>query len=105
MIMATLSYPRALDTAALATGIKGGFDLGSLETSMVGAGSGYTIKARKSSWFRAIMAADRALEVTVCTRDGSTQVVVSQGDWTTNLLSNLSWFLATEGANLGISAW
>jgi hypothetical protein len=103
--MATMSYPKSLDVEELVKRIKGWFDLREFETKVVGEGAHWAVKARKAGWFRAAMAADRAINVNVRTDGERTEVVVGQGDWTTNLVSNAVWFAVTGGAWLAISGW
>jgi hypothetical protein len=63
------------------------------------------VKARKSSTLRSVIGADRAIEVGVRTADGKTRVLVCQGSWKTNVISNAAWLFVTGGINLAISGW
>ncbi len=103
--MATLTHPDQLDTQELTYRIERWFLEQGFETKRVGSEGLYAIKARKSSWWRALMAADRAVEVDVRTVGHSTEVIVGQGDWTTNVVSNAVWFAITGGGNLAFSGW
>src|SRR5438067_1205797 len=98
--MATISYPKALDLDDLTKRIQGWFDLRNFETKVVGEGNHWAVKARKTSWWRTAIAADRAINVNVRTDGDKTEVVVGQGDWTTNIVSNAVWFAVTGGMNL-----
>jgi hypothetical protein len=103
--MATMNYPRSLDVQELIKRIQGWSEMREFETKVVGDGQHWAVKARKSSWFRAAMAADRAINVNIRTDGEKTEVVVGQGDWTTNLASNAVWLAVTGGAWLAISGW
>lgn len=59
-----------------------------------------SVKARKASAFRAIVGADRAMEIGIRQWIGETQVEVRQGSWKTNIVSNTAWLVVTSGMNL-----
>jgi hypothetical protein len=103
--MALLSSRVPLDTREVAKRIKDWLDKKGFETKAEISGDVYTVKARKASGLRAVVGADRALEVVVQVASGETQVDVRQGSWKTNIISNAAWFVATGGANLLISGW
>jgi hypothetical protein len=103
--VATISYPKKLDGQELAGRIKGWLDLRGFETELFGSDGAYLVKGRKSSVIRAVLAADRALDVRIGNGGATTEVVVGQGSWTTNVVSNTIWFAVTGGANLAISGW
>lgn len=103
--MATITHTALVDNGALADRIQNWFDERSFETKKLESDNCFAVKARKSSAWRAVLAADRALEVNIRTFNGATEVDVRQGDWTTNLVSNGVWLVATGGMNLGFTAW
>jgi hypothetical protein len=103
--MATISSPSLLDTREVAKAVKTWFDKREFETRAEQTADVIAVKARKKSTFRAVVAADRAIEVTVRHVGTETQVDVRQGSWKTNIVSNTVWFVATGGAGLLISGW
>lgn len=103
--MSVIGHPEELDTRALATRIKKWLDGKNFETkALEGAGS-FVIKARKASALRAVVGADRALEIEIRNFEGQTQVDVRQGSWKTNFISNAVWVVATGGMNLAFTGW
>ncbi len=60
---------------------------------------------RKGSAVRAVLGADRALEVEVRHAGSQTIADVRQGSWKTNIVSNAVWLVATGGMNLAVSGW
>lgn len=103
--MALITTSALIDTREVAKRIKTWLAEKGFETRVLATGSTYAVKARKSSAFRAVVGADRALEVGIRHWGGETQVEVRQGSWKTNAWSNTAWLVVTGGANLGISAW
>src|SRR5262245_29354453 len=103
--MATITYPQALDLDPLARSVRRWFKERGFETKRECLADQYVVKARKSSVWRALLAADRAINVSMSVTGDRTEVIVSQGDWTTNLVSNAAWFALTGGTNLLISGW
>jgi len=103
--MALLTYPMALDAREIAKRTKRWLDAKEFETKVFETGGSYVIKARKASTFRAIVGADRALEIGIRSVNGETQVDVRQGSWKTNAISNVAWVVVTGGMNLAISGW
>jgi|WetSurMetagenome_2_1015567.scaffolds.fasta_scaffold07844_5 hypothetical protein len=105
--MAEITYPRKLDNKEVAKQIKKWFTEKGFETKVIEESSSCAIKARKSSELRAMIGADRAMEVTIFASGEQTQVDTRQGSWKTNTVSNASWLVAaaTGGINLAISGW
>ncbi len=103
--MALITFPALVDTRQVAKRIKGWLDSKGFETRAFQGGGAYTVKARKSGTFRAVVGADRALEIGVRHHGSETQVDVRQGSWKTNAVSNTAWLVVTGGANLLISGW
>ena len=103
--MAIITHPSLVDTRQVAKRIKEWLEAKGFETKALETGSSYVVKARKASKFRAIVGADRALEIGVRQTEGETQVDVRQGSWKTNAISNAAWLVATGGMNLLISGW
>lgn len=103
--MATITHPARIDNAELASLIRDWFEARKFETRVLESDGTCAVKARKKSLWRAAIAADRALEVDIRSFGDATEVVVHQGDWTTNLVSNGVWFVATGGMNLAFSGW
>ena len=103
--MALITTAKSLDTEVVAQRVKAWLDGKGFQTKLFETGDGYAIKARKASAFRAVVGADRALEIGIRHWGGETQVEVRQGSWTTNAISNSVWLIATSGANLLISGW
>jgi hypothetical protein len=103
--MAAIIHPALVDARAVAKAIQDWLDCRRFETKALQAGASYFVKARKSSVVRAVIGADRALEIEVGHADGKTIVDVRQGSWTTNVVSNLAWVLVTGGMNLAFSGW
>lgn len=103
--MSVIGHPEELDMRAFATRIKKWLDGKNFETkALEGAGS-FVIKARKASALRAVVGADRALEIAIRNFEGQTQVDVRQGSWKTNFISNAVWVVATGGMNLAFTGW
>jgi hypothetical protein len=103
--MSTLTSPNLIDTREVAKRIKKWVDDRGFETKALESNGAYIVKARKASGLRAVIGADRALEISVRHADGATHVDVRQGSWKTNAVSNAVWLVATGGANLLISGW
>ena len=104
--MAMMTCSKPLDPHNIARRVQGWFDDRNFESKMLRDEGAYIVKARKSSKWRAVMGADRALNVIIGHNEsGGTQVEVKQGDWTTNIVSNAAWLLVTGGANMAISGW
>lgn len=103
--MALIVHPSEVDTRELARRVKVWFDEKGFETKAFGQDGSYLVKARKSSTFRSVIGADRAIEVGVRAAEGETRVLVSQGSWKTNVISNAAWLFVTGGLNLAISGW
>lgn len=103
--MAIISCSSLLETREVARRVKSWLDERGFETRAEQAGEVIAVKARKKSGLRAVLAADRALEVAVRQTSSETQVDVRQGSWKTNVVSNTAWFVATGGAGLLISGW
>jgi hypothetical protein len=103
--MAAIIHPALVDARAVAKAIQDWLDCRRFETKALQAGASYFVKARKASVLRAVVGADRALEIEVGQADGKTIVDVRQGSWTTNVVSNLGWLLVTGGMNLAFSGW
>ena len=103
--MATIVHPALVDTRKVATAINDWLRLKCFETKALEADGSYTVKARKANAVRAVLGADRALEVEVRQSDGRTVVDVRQGSWKTNIISNVAWAVVTGGMNLAISGW
>ena len=103
--MATITHPSRLDTRKAAKAIRDWLDQKGFETKALEAQGAYTIKARKGSAFRAVLGADRALEVEVRHAGCQTIADVRQGSWKTNIVSNAVWLVATGGMNLAVSGW
>lgn len=66
---------------------------------------GILVRARKASALRTAVGADRALVIRISNDAGVMEVVIRQGSWTKNLVSNAAWLALTGGTNLLISAW
>ena len=103
--MAIIIHPQEIDNREVARQIKNWFDQKSFETKVIQGNNSYAIKARKKNKLRAVVGADRAIEVAIRTTDGETQVEVRQGSWKTNAISNAAWLVVTGGMNLAISGW
>jgi phage anti-repressor protein len=103
--VAIIESPVPVDSREVAKQVKAWFDERSFETKAEQSGDVIVVKARKKSTFRAIVAADRAIEVAVRNTEYATHVDVRQGSWKTNIVSNTVWFVATGGAGLLISGW
>ena len=104
--MATLTASKQLDLCHIAGQVQAWFEQRHFENKLLEDNGMYVVKARKSSKWRAVMGADRALNVIIGHSDtGGTQVEVKQGDWTTNIVSNAAWLVVTGGANMAISGW
>lgn len=103
--MTIIACPALADTREVARRIKVWLDDRGFETKTLESANSYVVKARKASAFRAIVGADRALEVGVRHWNGETQVEVRQGSWKTNIVSNAVWLVVTGGMNLLISGW
>ncbi len=103
--MATITHPSRLDTRKTAKAIQDWLDEKGFETKAFDAQGAYTIKARKGSAVRAVVGADRALEVEVRHAGSQTVADVRQGSWKTNIVSNAVWLVATGGMNLAVSGW
>ena len=103
--MATITHPSRLDTRKAAKAIRDWLDQKGFETKALEAQGAYTIKARKGSAVRAVLGADRALEVEVRHAGYQTIADVRQGSWKTNIVSNAVWLVATGGMNLAVSGW
>jgi hypothetical protein len=103
--MALIASPALVDTREVARRIKAWLINNGFETKAYESGDSFIVKARKASTLRAIVGADRALEVGVRHWNGETQVDVRQGSWKTNAVSNAAWLVVTGGANLLISGW
>ena len=103
--MATIVQHKKLDNREIARQIKNWFDKRDFETKAIEQDGTYEVKARKSSGLRAILGADRAIEVRVETLGEETHVDVRQGSWKTNAISNAAWLVVTGGMNLAISGW
>jgi hypothetical protein len=103
--MALIVHSQEIDNREVARQIKNWFDQKSFETKVIQGNNSYAIKARKKSKLRAVVGADRAIEVAIRTTDGETQVEVRQGSWKTNAISNAAWLVVTGGMNLAISGW
>ena len=103
--MATITYPKILDTREIAKQVKKWFDQKKFETKAIEQDESYAIKARKKGGLRALVGADRAIEVSVRAVNGETHVEVRQGSWKTNVISNAAWLVVTGGMNLAISGW
>lgn len=103
--MATIAHLGKLNNREIAKEIKKWFDQKGFETKAIEQNGSYTVKARKGGGLRAIVGADRAIEVGIRTFEDDTQVDVRQGSWKTNAISNAAWFVVTGGMNLAISGW
>ena len=103
--MAAITHLGLVDARAVAKAIQDWLDCRRFETKALQAGGSYFVKARKSSVLRAVVGADRALEIEVGHADGKTIVDVRQGSWTTNVVSNLAWVIVFGGMNLAFSGW
>jgi hypothetical protein len=103
--MALIVHSQEIDNREVARQIKNWFDQKSFETKVIQGNNSYAIKARKKNKLRAVVGADRAIEVAIRTTDGETQVEVRQGSWKTNAISNAAWLVVTGGMNLAISGW
>lgn len=103
--MATIVHLGKLDNREIAKQIKKWFDQKGFETKAIEQDESYAVRARKSGGFRAIVGADRAIEVGIHTLGDETQVDVRQGSWKTNAISNAAWLVVTGGMNLAISGW
>jgi hypothetical protein len=103
--MALITYPAEVDIKEVSRRIQQWFHHKNFETRALKVDDSYIIKARKKSAFRAIVAADRALEVAARNFNGEAQVDVKQGSWKTNAISNAVWFVATGGMMLLVSGW
>jgi hypothetical protein len=103
--MALITCPAIVDNREVAKRIKKWFEDKGFETKAFESSGSFSVKARKASTFRAVVGADRALEVAVRHCDGETQVEVRQGSWKTNIISNAAWLVVTGGMNLAISGW
>lgn len=103
--MATIVHLGRLDNREIAKQIKNWFDQKGFETKAIEQDGSYTVKARKSSGFRAMVGADRAIEIGIRTSGDETQLDVRQGSWKTNAISNAAWLVVTGGMNLVISGW
>ena len=103
--MALITYPAEVDIKEVTQRIKRWFNFKNFESRVLNVDDTYIIKARKKSTFRAIVAADRALEVAVRNFNGEAQVNVRQGSWKTNAISNVAWFVVSGGAMLLVSGW
>jgi hypothetical protein len=103
--MTVITGPKAIDNRELAKRVKAWFDERGFETKVFQNGEAFVLKARKASVFRAIVGADRAIEVELAHRNGETQVEIRQGSWKTNVISNAAWLVATGGMNLVVSGW
>jgi hypothetical protein len=103
--MALITYPAEVDIKEVSRRIQQWFHHKNFETRALKVDVSYIIKARKKSAFRAIVAADRALEVAVRNFNGEAKVDVKQGSWKTNAISNAVWFVATGGMMLLVSGW
>lgn len=103
--MATLTASKPLDLNEMARQIQDWFEQRHFENKLLEDNGAYIVKARKSSKWRAVLGADRALNVILGHENGGTKVMVKQGDWTTNIVSNTIWLVATGGTNILISGW
>ena len=103
--MASIVHPSLVNTRDVAREIKDWLEARKFETKALESSGSYIVKARKASAFRAVVGADRALEVAVFHSDGQTHVEVRQGSWKTNIISNAAWLMVTGGMNLLISGW
>jgi len=103
--MAAIVHPGKLDNREVAKKIKNWLNQKGFETKAIEQDGTYAIKARKSSSLRAIVGADRAIEVGVRTSGDETRIDVRQGSWKTNAISNAAWLIVTGGMNLAISGW
>lgn len=103
--MSKITHPGRADNRDIAKRIKGWLDKKGFETKAFESDDGFTIKARKASAIRALIGADRALEIDVRYANDQTEVDLRQGSWKTNAISNLAWVVVTGGANLAISGW
>ena len=75
--MATIIHPALVDTRKVAKSIKDWLDLKGFESKALEVSGSYILKARKASSFRAIVGADRALEIEVHHANGQTVVDVN----------------------------
>ncbi|MCP4106951.1 MAG: hypothetical protein GY749_15670 [Desulfobacteraceae bacterium] len=104
--MSAIECAKPLDLSDIAWRIKQWFDEKKFENKVLEDNGSYIVKARKSSIWRAVMGADRAINIIIEHSENSgTLVNVKQGDWTTNIVSNAVWFVFTGGANLAFSGW
>lgn len=103
--MAVITREGLVNTQDVANAVKDWLDSKGFDTRVLGEGGEFTVKARKASAVRAVVGADRALEVGVRHFAGRTEVDVRQGSWKTNIVSNAAWLAATGGMNLAISGW
>lgn len=103
--MTAISSTTPADLREVARRIHGWLESKGFEVRGLQAGEGFVIKARKASTLRAIVGADRALEIGVQPRGALVDVEIRQGSWKTNAVSNAVWLVATGGMNLAISGW
>ena len=103
--MSQISTTDILDTKAIADGVKRWFNERDWDVKTDATENNHYIRAHKSNWWRAVVGADRALVVHVYSNKDGTFVDVGQGDWTTNIVSNVIWAFATGGTNIAISGW
>ncbi len=103
--MALMTHPAPVDLLEAARRIQWWFNTKGFETKALEHSGAYCIRARKTSTLRAVMAADRALEVALRISNGQTEIDVRQGSWQTNFVSNAVWLVATGGMNLVFTGW
>ncbi len=103
--MSTITTEKQLNLKNIADGVTQWLEFKSWQTKVEKVEGNYYVRARKSSWWRAAIGADRALVIHIYSNEEGTSVAVGQGDWTTNIWSNVFWFVATGGTNIAISGW